>query len=40
MQDKAISFLKVLGGVVLSLVVLSFLVPFAPKVLADRLPKF
>lgn len=40
MQDKAISFLKFTGGVVLALVLLSFLVPYAPKVLADRLPKF
>lgn len=40
MQDKAISFLKFVGGVALALVALSFLLPYAPQFIKDRLPKY
>lgn len=40
MQDKAITFLKFAGGVLAALVVIGFLLPYAPQVIKDRLPKY
>ncbi len=40
MKEKLVSAAKFFGAVVLCLVVVSFLVPHAPKLIADRLPKF
>jgi hypothetical protein len=40
MQEKAVSFLKFVAGVAVALVVISFILPYAPAAVQARMPKY